>query len=84
MSNICGIDIRRRSATRAFCFDHFRGLKPTATSVSSLRDFSQAALRADAPRSGEMLVAVGFQPTGVPRQNTPRRGATPDIGNSHA
>ena len=38
MNAICGIDFKRRSATRDVLCVRFRGLKPTATVTGSLRD----------------------------------------------
>jgi hypothetical protein len=55
-NGICGIEIKRRSATQAVGVNGFRGLKPTATVVLSLRDCDFTAERcSDGSR--------GLQPT---------------------
>ena len=56
-NDICGIDFKRRSATRDdFCI-RFRGLKPTATGMGSLRDreaVGEGSCWNSSPRIGDM------------------------------
>lgn len=75
-NDICGIEVRRRSATRARCTERFRGLKPTATGTAPLRGAPQIAHRTSGlglderpygtsrveSRSDDLSVAADFSP----------------------
>ena len=54
-SDICGIDFKRRSATRDVLEIGVRGLKPTATIMGSLRDREAAALAKKIQKNFEEL-----------------------------
>src|SRR5579864_4732607 len=69
----------RRGASRSFV----RGLKPTATIESSLRDCTSAipcrCNKPFAPRSGEVTVAEDFNPRKACEQITPRHKVALDF-----
>jgi hypothetical protein len=68
MNNVCVIEFRRRDATRVICCRPILGLKSAATIIRPARDHV-------APRSGDLMVAVGFSPR-LTQSDRPRRVAT--------
>ena len=54
-NDICRIDFKRRSATREVWGVRFRGLKPTATIMGSLRDQESATLAKKIQKNFEEL-----------------------------